>query len=737
MANAISGLDGYIFYRRNLDDGTDTRLNTTPVPEHGPYTVTGLDASTDYAGQFLVAPVDKAGNEGPKVPILGTQTVDPTPEQSLMVQVDRDAIDAIMAQALARAKGSGFSIAVVSPKGYYTQSYGTGTHADAHYRIASQTKTWTAHAVLQAIDDGRLDFDDRLEQFVPGVANGNDITVRHLLNMTSGVHDYQVDGTLGFNFYLNPAMALSVDQIIERIRVGAPMFLPGQGYHYTNSNFFLLGKILESVDLTGRRCDQIVAQDVLAPAGMVNSSFPITTKGLPAPHAAGWHNNVILEFLGLPYPQDVTVQNPAMVWASGAGVSVLSDMVQWGRTMRDGTLLSPAMHADLLAFAPEDYHPTPPWGLNKTGPTTYGYRYGLYQVGSWYGHGGSWIGYDSGTMFEPRTGTIISVYANYQDPGAAAMTLAWFEIAEYLYPNSARFPGYMSGADTTGAPATALAGLSTSSTGIVYEPGVFPPVDEENLTVTDAPVPVGAAGCWVSSNGGGAAGLTGTNDHRNLGRGGGGSGARIDRVWVPVEAMGPTYSTRQGLGGAVAGAHGGDSFFRSGAVDLTAGGGRAATDHVGGAGGTAIVAGLAGVTSHPGMQGGTGTGGVGGAGGSDPTNEVAGGGGAGSTGLGTPLGGAGGNSPGATGGTGGIGGHEDHGQPGLPGGDATAGHVAGGGGGGGGKGYITFGSGRGGAGGKGGRYGGGGGSGGNGNNNGGIGGAFGPGADGHLLVEWR
>ncbi|MBZ4576011.1 hypothetical protein, partial [Mycobacterium avium] len=102
----------------------------------------------------------------------------------------------------------------------------------------------------------------------------------------------------------------------------------------------------------------------------------------------------------------------------------------------------------------------------------------------------------------------------------------------------------------------------------------FTPFTETNVEHTNQAVPAGCNGCWVTANGGGAAGQNGVGNHLASGMGGGGSGARIDRVWIPRSLLGTTYSTGYGRGGATAAAAGGDTFFRSGNVNLTAGGGQ-------------------------------------------------------------------------------------------------------------------------------------------------------------------
>lgn len=227
----------------------------------------------------------------------------------------------------------------------------------------------------------------------------------------------------------------------------------------------------------------------------------------------------------------------------------------------------------------------------------------------------------------------------------------------------------------------------------------------ENTSVTNLAVPAGVTGCWVTLIGAGSSGSNTTGSSGFDGQTpGGGGGARVDRIWIPVASLGTTITVVRGLGGARgANAKGGDSKFQSGAITLTAGGGSVGTGGVASASGIDATGHL-----HNGKNGNT----------SDATDDVgAGGGNGGASNGGAQPGTNGGSSKTVTGGL--------RGSPGAKPADAAPGH--GGAGGGGGSSYS-------GAGGDGGLYGGGG---------GGAGQAYfssaaqgGKGGDGYTKVEW-
>lgn len=481
MSDAVSGLAGYNYYLAGTGwvsgapgpSNHGVKQNNTPVT--GAFTITGLTPDTDYSLMIGVTAVDNAGNESSPVAMTaGTAvTLDPTPSQEPMNSTHTAAIDAIVAAC--RGAGDpapGVTIAIVSPFGYYTQSYGSGTGNNDYYRIASQTKTFTGTAVLRAVDQGLLSLDDHLSKYVSGVSYA-DPTIQQMLMMQSGIYNYENNATLSQDFTINTTMAYSVEQIIALIKAGSPgdpsEFTPGTSWYYTNSNHYMLALCVEAVDPSGRTIDVIIQEDILTPLGMVNTYFQ-TVTGVPAsPYAIGYdYRPVIQALFGIDVYLDVSDQNPAFVWAAGAIISVISDMIIWGQELMNGTLLSTEMQQlrQSLFVTLEVSQFGAAYGLQNQGPATIGYGLANYQIGSWNGHDGSWLGYDSCTMFLPATETVISVYENFQTGPPhtlAALSTIWYEIAEYLHPGSTLnadydeggpFTGSLSG--TIGAPAVAL-----------------------------------------------------------------------------------------------------------------------------------------------------------------------------------------------------------------------------------------------------------------------------------------
>lgn len=729
-ANETSGMAGYNYYQRIA--GVDTKQNNTPLTDSAPFTFTSLTSNTDYGGLLFWAPVDNRGNEGTKTAFSGAgvyKTLNPTPADSPMDSTRAADIAAIVARCMAAGDlASGVTVGISSPFGFLNYTAGTGTAVTSHFLSASQTKMFTSYVICMMVDRGLLTLDDHLSTHLDGY--GVDPTIKQMLMMQSGIYDYEQNSSIATNFTLTPTSAMTVDQIIATIKAGAAgatsVFTPGSAFYYTNSNYFVLAKVAESLDPTHRTIDQIITQDIFGPLGMVNSSFRLNIGTPPAPYATGQDLNPILSAIwgltfGLlgPIPRrDVSSQNPAYIWAAGAIDTTITDMILWGKELRLGTLLSSDMHA--LRMSTFDAQPaTPAYGLSFQGPPTFGYGLGLIQVGSWFGHDGSWLGYDSCTMVEPVTGTVITVYENFQTGAPhvlAALSTIWYEIASYLYPNSANQPGYLQGVDALGSISCSLKKLSSDATGTVYDVGDFEPFTElytsgggTNLaSVTGKAVPTGLQeGVYVSGIGAGQGGYPGSSLNTGGGPGGNGAGG-FDEIFIDKSLLGPTFDASYGVGGGPGGGNGTDTVFRCGSIVLTAQGGKASGP------GSATATGIAGLVAH--------TGGLAGA---DSTGHAGAGGGHGgrSYGSGNFPGTAGGNSEAGSGGATGV--------PGVT--PAAPSDLLGGPGGGGGYGLSASYPSTGAAGGKGGKYGGGGGGGGSGWDTPGSGQA---GGDGGLKCRW-
>ena len=264
---------------------------------------------------------------------------------------------------------------------------------DRRFRIASVTKTFVATAILQLVDEGQLALDDTLERFVSGIAGGETITIRDLLAMSSGVWSFTSDDALIARFDADPMLPWTVDDTIDLVRQHDADFAPGTEVAYSDSNYVLLGRILEEV--TGRPIIEVIDARVLEPLGLTETEFPADDEpGVPASAAVGY------------LPTDgglraVTDINPAFGWAAGAMTSTASDLVRWVAELTDGTLLSPELQAQRLE------------ARQFTGvDIDYGYGLGVMNTKDMYGHDGGIVGSGVIMMRYPSQDATIVVLVN-------------------------------------------------------------------------------------------------------------------------------------------------------------------------------------------------------------------------------------------------------------------------------------------------------------------------------------
>ena len=158
--------------------------------------------------------------------------------------------------------------------------------AEDFVRVASITKTYTGSTVLILVDDGLIDLDAVLETYVPGVINGDVATIADLLGMRSGIPD--VTSNQGFNdrFTADPTLPWSNEDTLAVIaEAPGPDFAPGEKVVYCDSNFLLLGMVIEVV--TGEPAGSVITSRVIEPLGLQSTSYP-TGATIPDPHPTGY-----------------------------------------------------------------------------------------------------------------------------------------------------------------------------------------------------------------------------------------------------------------------------------------------------------------------------------------------------------------------------------------------------------------------------------------------------------------
>jgi D-alanyl-D-alanine carboxypeptidase len=258
------------------------------------------------------------------------------------------------------------------------------------------TKSFVATVVLQLVAEGRLRLDDRLQQWLPGaVPDGQHITIRQLLNHTSGLADYTDD-------LLGPLRAKPTRQAYQQmadrrftpqalVAMAArhrPLFPPGTQFSYSNTNYILLGLVVERV--TGDRLAGQLHRRILAPLGLADTELPGSQWRLHGRHLHGYAppNRAWLPSDGPAGLFDVTQSNPSWVWAAGAMISSAADLARFYQALLSGRLLGPELLTAMQTTvdASEVFGPGAGYGLGLI-------RLPLGCGGQVWGHGGEIAGY--------------------------------------------------------------------------------------------------------------------------------------------------------------------------------------------------------------------------------------------------------------------------------------------------------------------------------------------------------
>ncbi|WP_053643525.1 serine hydrolase domain-containing protein [Streptomyces sp. XY431] len=298
---------------------------------------------------------------------------------------DRAALDAAL-RAVVGEGGSSAVLAEVRKDGRTTWrgaagvadlATGAPVPEDARFRIGSVTKTFAATVVLQLVGERRIGLDDPVERHLPGlVPNGAAITVRQLLNHTSGIYSFTDDprfateGEEALDRWLTVGRWTTYRPVeVVRIATAQPPYsAPGAAWHYSNTNYVLLGMIIEHV--TGRGWDEEIERRIVRPLGLRGTSMPGTSPVVPGPHAHGY---VERPSGG---PADVTLQNPSAYGAAGAGISTTRDLARFNAALLDGRLLRPAELAAMKQQVATGGDNTYGLGLSRY-PTACGEFWGL------------------------------------------------------------------------------------------------------------------------------------------------------------------------------------------------------------------------------------------------------------------------------------------------------------------------------------------------------------------------
>lgn len=293
---------------------------------------------------------------------------------------------------------------------------------DSRFRIASLTKTFVATAILQLADAGKLSLDDPLETYVTDIANGKQITVRQLLAMSAGVWSFTYDKPLIARYDADPMLKWTVDDTVDLIRSKPADHPPDAEVVYSDSNYVLLGVILEKV--SGQSVQDYLRSRVIEPLGLTGTTFPADDEpGVPAPATVGYLPE---QGKGL---QPIKLINPAFAWAAGAMTSTAPDLARWSRELTEGTMISPAARQQRLRTR------------RFTGvDVDYGYGLGVMNTKNMIGHDGGIVGSGAVMFRYPAADATFVVLVNASSNFDNASLDIYNALLGDLYPDQVTKP---------------------------------------------------------------------------------------------------------------------------------------------------------------------------------------------------------------------------------------------------------------------------------------------------------
>jgi D-alanyl-D-alanine carboxypeptidase len=209
--------------------------------------------------------------------------------------------------------------------------------AGDRFRIGSVTKSFVATLVLQLVGEGRLRLDDNLERWLPGlVPKGERITVRQLLNHTSGLYNYTDD-------LPEPPRRFRPRELVAIATGHKPLFAPGTEFSYSNTNYILAGMLVERV--AGDRLAAQLQRRIFRPLGLDVTELPTTQERIAGPHARGYSppDEGWRVTDGPARLVDVTEMDTSWAWAAGAMVSTTADLARFYQALLGGQLLAPEL----------------------------------------------------------------------------------------------------------------------------------------------------------------------------------------------------------------------------------------------------------------------------------------------------------------------------------------------------------------------------------------------------------
>jgi D-alanyl-D-alanine carboxypeptidase len=271
------------------------------------------------------------------------------------------------------------------------------------FRIGSITKTFVASVILMLVNEGKISLDTEVSEILPdAVTVGNSLTIRHLLQMRSCLGNFTIDKDFLHLFRERPWTHWRPEHLLQFGH--KDHCREGREFEYNNSNYVLLGLIIEKV--TGDSFENQVYQRILRPLNLKSTTFPVKSTNISEPFARGHDYNPQTGKI-----KDLSLKiNPSWAWCSGNGISTASDMMIWLKAYLNGFGISSSLHSEQMDFRPVTYD---------------GVSYGLGIMNKYtaVGHNGNFAGIYTSLAFKFR-GYYFVILTNGQAEGGGSKATA-------------------------------------------------------------------------------------------------------------------------------------------------------------------------------------------------------------------------------------------------------------------------------------------------------------------------
>ncbi|MES2691700.1 MAG: serine hydrolase [Bacteroidota bacterium] len=271
-------------------------------------------------------------------------------------------------------------------------------NSDMLLGMGSNTKTFISTATLILQEKGLLNIDDSIGKWIHNKPNINgQITIKQCLNHTSGIFEYTKNESVNDSIFGNPGKIWTKDELLAL--ANEPYFAPGTSWKYSNTNYIIVGEIIEKV--SGKSHQQVVRELILTPAGLTNTFFydeANVSSRMPHQWSKRFNGTSLMDMTKLETDYNPTLYS--MASTAGSMVTTAEDNVQFWHKLISGQLLSPESFRQLTTLVDDGY------GLG-----IFFYSKALNNR-SFYSHGGTYFGFINENMVDTTSGVCISVLTN-------------------------------------------------------------------------------------------------------------------------------------------------------------------------------------------------------------------------------------------------------------------------------------------------------------------------------------